>query len=618
MAHLEYFIFLINCLVLGIDARLPVTWTHGWDTALASQFIDTGYLRLTDVQAEWVGQHYAMYSIEKCTGYNARLGLFTEQASYETAVQLKRFTPSIKVLFYLHTEMISFNCYAAYSIYIAHPEWWLRDDLGVVMNNTGQSAMIPKIDYTVAAARDFWVSIPLGGTGSPNASVIDGLLADGSGVQNYFCSGSRINATRCAALIAGKNIMIHQMQSLFNTTNGGMVLQNGIDSDPTLSTLPSGNGIMAEHFASFEHVVKNKNGPGTWGYNIPTLTAHMDHITAAAAAGKTVVVACWVGPASVPFTAQGYPSWPLNDQPNTTAGWRAALVSWHVFALAGFLTLAQDNVWMQYQGWYTQHQGAVGCNGSAACAAPEPWYPDLYRPLGKPLGIAVRTNNSWTRHFERATSFFNLDRPNSSTITWLSASQSMTSSPSQSATSTQSISRTPSSSSTPSQTSSSTPPQSKTATQSASSATVVTPCCAVSTSISATQTDTQLTSLSSTLTTASSVSATATTTTADTPARNAMLASATVITAVIAGASSVAAVFVVAIIASLVFYTCHNKRIKRLVHRRARVEAAARGPLQVKSTAFGNPLAVPIADSEILIQLSPIVKAFQQSAHPPV
>jgi hypothetical protein len=420
----------LHLFCVNAGSPLPQPWTHGWDTALEAQFIDTGYSRLTEEQANWTAHHYAIYSVEKCTGYNARRGTFTEAATYDTALQLKRYAPNMRVLFYLHTEVISLNCYSAFSIYLQHPEWWLYDDAGVLMNNTGQSANIPLLDFTVPAARAFWVGIPLNGTGSPAAGIIDGLLADGAGTQTNFCGGARISASRCATLVAAKQEMIREAQALFNATNGGSVLQNALDSDPTLVTLPSASGIMAEHFAAFEYITRNAYGPGTWAYNAGAIAAYMNRIATAVAAGKTVVVACWVGPASVPFTSLGFPSWPLRDEPTSLPGWRDALVAWHPFALAGFLTVAETSVWMQYQGWYTQFQGAIGCNGDSTCVAPEPWYADLYRPLGRPLGPAVRMNNTWTRRFERAVSYWDLDRPNASGVTWLSESATGSGTPS--------------------------------------------------------------------------------------------------------------------------------------------------------------------------------------------
>jgi hypothetical protein len=77
--------------------------------------------------------------------------------------------------------------------FMANPAWWLRDDAGRVINVTQGASSVPRIDYTVAAARDWWASVPLAGAGA--AALIDGVLADGTGSR---CPAPGISAARCA------------------------------------------------------------------------------------------------------------------------------------------------------------------------------------------------------------------------------------------------------------------------------------------------------------------------------------------------------------------------------------------------------------------------------------
>jgi len=44
-----------------------------------------------------------------------------------------------------------------------------------------------------------------------------------------------------------------------------------------------------------------------------------------------------------------WPSWPNASQPTDLAGWKAALLAKHTFALAGFLVMATETVYMQYE-----------------------------------------------------------------------------------------------------------------------------------------------------------------------------------------------------------------------------------------------------------------------------
>ena len=66
-------------------------------------------------------------------------------------------------------------------------------------------------------------------------------------------------------------------------------------------------------------------------------------------------MATWVGQ----YT--GDMKWFGNSQPTTNDGWRTAMLAKHTFALAGYLTVAEPTVFMQYQGWYQWTAGAVTC-----------------------------------------------------------------------------------------------------------------------------------------------------------------------------------------------------------------------------------------------------------------
>jgi hypothetical protein len=403
---------------------MPV-FTHGWDTALSSQFIDFGYELLSTEQANFVASHYSIVSLEKCTGRPS-----TEKGIWVTAAQLKAINPAIKVLFYLHTDLVSLECYDAFKEFMSRPEWWLRNDAGQPVNNSATSN-IPVLDFTNAAARAWWVSIPLNGT-NPSATLrqnIDGVFADGTGFLR--CPG--ISVARCAALHESKRDMIREMQALLNATNGGLVFQNPPKDFELLRELGDAGAIMGEHFAAFEQVAKT--GDKSFRYDATKIAAYMAAVARAAAANKTVVVATWPGPLSTPFTPNGFPSWVDGTQPTTIGGWKEPMAEFHAFALAGFLTMVEENVWMQYQVWYNGvSQGAISCGASTTCAAPAVWYPDLYKPLGRPLGPAIRSGNKWTRLFENAISVFDLDNPrrNGTNVTFFQPSMSATSTPSSS------------------------------------------------------------------------------------------------------------------------------------------------------------------------------------------
>ena len=323
-------------------------FAHGWERGLDAQFIDFGYSQLSDAQAAFVATHYSVVSLEKCTGpFPTETGIAT------LARKLKAFNPSLRVLSYLHTDAVSLDCYAAFATFKANPRWWLVDDAGNVSYN---APGVPVIDVTVPEARDFWVGILLNESlsGGPLRGLIDGVLADGTGA---FCGQQHLSAARCSARAAAKSLMIQQLQLRLNQSvapldgsAGGSVVGNGFfmypqSPDPlnNLYTLGDMDGIMLEHFAVFESVTR------AGALDASRAALSLARVSQAAALGKFVVLATWPGLCVTPFAPTGFPSWPGDAQPKTMQGWREALVANHTFAFAAYLTVAEVNVWMQYQ-----------------------------------------------------------------------------------------------------------------------------------------------------------------------------------------------------------------------------------------------------------------------------
>ena len=397
----------------------PQSWEHSWDTLLSAQFIDFGYNAYTDAQAAFIASHYSIVSIEKCSGSGD-----TESVVWRTAAQVKAFNPKMRVVFYWDTDQGALSCYSAYTEFMSTPSLWLRDDAGVVVNS---SAGQPLMDYSNPQAVAWWVSVPLNGTGSPAASLIDGVLADGTGRSiagsGCFTPSSRISAARCDALVAAKSAMVSALQALFNSTNGGIVLQNGLafypppgsPADHNLYTLPDASGVMNEHFAVFEQVLPDGS------LNVSLVATVIETVQVAIDAGKIVVLGTWPGPLVTPFTDVS-PSWPGGTQPKTLLNWRPVMLAKHAFAMAAYLTIATPRVFVQYELWYNGfQQGALPCDDApATCVAPmsASWYPDLMKPLGAPLGPAFRVGNIYYRSFAHANSTLNLDDPDASQVTF--------------------------------------------------------------------------------------------------------------------------------------------------------------------------------------------------------
>lgn len=394
------------------------TWSHGWQTPLEGQFIDFGYTFLSEAQAEFVANHYQIYSVEKCTGW--RQGMSTEQATYQLYKRVKKYNPSIKILFYINTAMTSVNCYWAHETLLANPDWWLRNSTGHVVFES-EVNNIPYLDFRVPEAREWFANIP--NNSSATNLLIDGVLVDGTGGRCPKEIG--FTGPVCDAWILGMKWAVGNMTKIFNALGGevlcnGATLYNlpGFPSDNGLSWVEHCSGLMVEHVASFENILPNG------ALNISAMNKTFEIIKKISSLNKTVVMATWPGLLKQPQQKNGFFSWPSNS-PSTPPQWREALLRFHKWALALWMTVAEENVFMQYQAWYTIQQGAVPCDISPGiraqvCASPgsSEWYPDLFRPLGKPLGSYNRTGNILSRRFENAVSILNLDNPEASTVTF--------------------------------------------------------------------------------------------------------------------------------------------------------------------------------------------------------
>lgn len=434
-----------RCLAVGVLlvssqlASATPPWTHGWDTTAESTFADfNSPTLLTAAQAEFVSQKYKVVSLEKCTGVQS--GVKTEEAIYTTAMQLKKINPATKVFFYLATDQQGISCYAANDEFKSHPEWWLKDDHGNVVESHG----VPLLDCSNAEAAAWWQSIPMRGDngngtfrGVPVSSLIDGVLADSAGYERY--ANGNISTSRLEALEDAKFEMLAGLQRAIGV-HGAVVMANGVsmygppNEDPrhpnghNLRVLNFTGAIMNEHTAVFE-CINSANA----SFNLDTTARDLDAIeTAAAMAGgsKLVFVQTWPGmyvntaftptskgPAKVypPVSAGGEPSPQNNDE------WRDALREHFGFAHALYLTIAAPNVFWFYGGyWYPSTTGIIACpTDLSSCPAPPEWYPPLNKPLGAPVGPRVEISPYvWKREFAHATVLLDLNRPNASSVTF--------------------------------------------------------------------------------------------------------------------------------------------------------------------------------------------------------
>jgi hypothetical protein len=368
----------------------------------------------TDAAVEFAAQTYRIIVLSACLGPNSSAAVSTFVAG--VAARLKRVSPSVKVLQYFNMQQ--WACYApsepAFAEFLAHPEWWLRNDTGGAVINNGS----PESDWTVAAAADYFVGMPIA------PGLIDGFLLDGGAV---FQPEAGVSAARAEAQKLAKWAAVGRLQARLAAVGGGVALANGMaggPADPFAPNDPFNLGVLA-----YADAVENERGSpafelvdaATGALRKDAVAANLAAVEAAAALAngtKLVALNTWPGP--ITRFAGGWPAYapgdPANSAPAGTpaqivAGWTALLEKWMPFNLAAFLTVAGPSTYFTQAAWYAAYQGFAPCPETpGVCCSPD--YPDLRRALGPPLGPRRQLGPyKWARSFQHAEVTLDLDEP---------------------------------------------------------------------------------------------------------------------------------------------------------------------------------------------------------------
>ena len=148
-----------------------------------------------------------------------------------------------------------------YATFLAHPEWWLRDDNGNAVLAAVSGS--PQYDFTNPAGVQHWLAMPIAGLDG----VIDGFLFDGGAIYNQ---PANVSASRAAALEQGMWSAIGSMQQRLTAANGGLALANGMIGGPinphtpddpyNLGVLAHADGIENERGTPTFELVNHTSG----------------------------------------------------------------------------------------------------------------------------------------------------------------------------------------------------------------------------------------------------------------------------------------------------------------------------------------------------------------------
>jgi len=402
--------------VSGIDTKI---YRHTWDTVkdvmgMHGKVGDTTKLPPAE-SMKFIAENYALVT----TGggcKNGILGGSLEDATLDIAAYMKNINPDLLVGMYWRADMNVEvgRCTNGSKDWNNHPEWRLKDDKGNYSLEHGNYMF----DYNNSDFRDFFTNLLLNvlkakvPTGAPGMDYI--YIDGGGGSATKF--GPGIGPERSAQLLADKLGFLANLQVEANALgNGQNIIINGVDNlDSAEMFQPTGcAGVMIDHWSILQFLQRGPQvGKDMGKFNVTLMNELFDLVRSDTVANMTQFVKGWVGP--IIHQKDRYPA--TIPQPVTPADFQ--LVSGERFnsELALFLIVAEDTMFWQYS-WFWGFDDWVPDQSDST--VPHGFFPEAKCELGAPKGpLVTKDNVSFTREFEHASVFVNLDNRTDSKVTF--------------------------------------------------------------------------------------------------------------------------------------------------------------------------------------------------------
>ena len=367
---------------------------------------------LSDKDAKFIAKTYSVISLEKCFGVrpgNSNQSNHTMANFATTAKQIMRLAPPNRkpqILFYWSSNIAVADCYEDNfgGAILQHKDWWLKNKTGGYMWQSIHSiGKRPYIDFTVAAAASWWVSIPIAAY-NLSGGAMGGVFVDSAGDwADVLVARKQIGTQKAAALNTAHRTAIRKLRKQLHQTIGPDALLLGNALGPCLHPPCSADGIdllrdntldgvCAEHFGAFEWLKNQSTGE----VDPFVVRQWLDLFEAAANTQGSVFVKTWPGPVTSPIDEMG-PSWPIDylnpftKQPlnRSNDGISAAAAQMLNYSLACYLCVWRPNFHFSYGWWYDVSQGYLPGSDS-----PLAWYPQFSKGIGKPISTANITGRN--------------------------------------------------------------------------------------------------------------------------------------------------------------------------------------------------------------------------------
>ena len=342
--------------------RVPLYAHFGYDT------------NLTPAQFDFVAKHFPLVTFAA--------GRIRENVEKEFAVgaaELKKRNPAIKVLFYFpgdtpHAPFTLSNASFPKDGFLEKPTVSKS-----INRETGKQSVRTRyhFDKSRADVREWWATVAQKAVQEHGC---DGIFADGLGGDG----GQDVPPEKRAAINAGTLSMCRLAQEKMGP--GGLIIFNPLHGGEGAEFLPVTDGAMIDNFDRTMFHQDAAKSPG--GKELSLMAEDIEAMSKASKQGKIVIFKGWPG-----FHQKDAE---LMKRPHEELVKLAR--AYITFPLASFLVAAGPHCYFQYTwGWLPD------------CGTFE-WYPEFDKPLGPPKGDAKRDGLKFTREFEHASVFVDLEK----------------------------------------------------------------------------------------------------------------------------------------------------------------------------------------------------------------
>ncbi len=358
-------LFLVQASFSQNDNHFP---TFSWDKVpVAFHFGKKGDL-LTKKEAKFIACHSNFVVLEKAHGFPKYK--YSEESIAADAAVLKKLNKDMKVVFYWNA-FLDYSMYKAHNEYQKKPNLWLKTTKGKLDLKNDK---IKRYDLSNPDFRDWWIDVAEKNLKNKN---IDGVFFDA--INQITSPGNKRlwGIEKYNAIQQGILDLIKETRDRIGDDK--IIVYNGIRSTPLRNTgndFPDNtDAIMIEHFGFFNSRTKEN------------MLKDIQEMEKAGKTGKIVVFKTW--PENV---------WLNKKFMAKSEKQKEKISKQHLdFALASFLAGAQKHSYFIYNWGYRLSMGSLL------------WYPELDKPLGKPLNDMQ--TNGWvlTRNYEHASIWVDLE-----------------------------------------------------------------------------------------------------------------------------------------------------------------------------------------------------------------